>query len=103
MSTLVRLKSESEAAAKPASDSPEGLKALREIWALAVEEGRAQQEAITAELRENLASPAAENERLEVTAMAASNRVAELQEAMSRTEKVSTQTRAEQEPELAQA
>lgn len=70
---------------------------------MAVEEGRSQQEAVTVELRENLASLAAENERLEGTAMGASNRAAELQQSLARAEAEFGQTKAEQERELAQA
>jgi chromosome segregation ATPase len=103
MSTLVRLKAEVEAAAQPASDSPEALKAFREIWALAVDEGRIQQEAVTAELRENLKALAAENERLEGTAVAAQERATELELTASRAAAELNRIRAEQERQLSQA
>jgi chromosome segregation ATPase len=102
MSTLVRLKSEIETAAQPATDSPEALKAFREIWALAVEEGRAQQEAVATELRENLKTLAAENERLDGTAVAAQNRAAELEQAVSRAEAELNRVRTEQGREVQQ-
>jgi predicted nucleic acid-binding Zn-ribbon protein len=103
MSTLVRLKAEVEAAAQPESDSPEALKAFREIWALAVDEGRIQQEAVTAELRGNLKALAAENERLEGTAIAAQERATELEHTASRAEAELNRIRAEQERQLSQA
>ena len=103
MSTLVRLKGEIEAAAQPVNDSPEALKAFREIWALAVEEGRLQQDVVIVELRENLKTLAAENERLDGTAMAAQNRATDLQQAVSRAEAELNRTRTEQERELNQA
>jgi hypothetical protein len=96
MSTLVRLKSEIEAATQPVSDSPDALKAFREIWVLAVKEGRAQQEAINVELRENLNALAAENERLEGVTVAAHNRATELEQAASRAEAELNRVRAEQ-------
>jgi len=103
MSTLVRLKAEIDAAAQPESDAPEALKAFREIWALAVEEGRIQQEAVTAELRENLKALASENERLDGTAMATQDRATELEQAASRAGAELNRIRTEQERELNQA
>jgi hypothetical protein len=100
MSTLVRLKAEIEAAAQPVSDSPEALKAFREIWGLAVEEGRTQQEAVAADLRENLKTLAAENERLDGTALAAQNRATELELAVSRAEAELNRIRTEREQAL---
>ena len=97
-----RVKAEIEAA-QPESDSPEALKAFREIWALAVEEGRMQQEAVTAELRENLKALAAENERLDGAAMAAQDRATELEQAASRAGAEFNRIRTEQEREFNQA
>jgi hypothetical protein len=96
MSTLVRLKAEIDAAAQPVSDSPDALKAFREMWALAVEEGRAQHEAVVAEFRENLKALASENERLEGIAIAAQNRAAELEQAASSAEAELNRVRTEQ-------
>ena len=73
MSTLVQLKAELEAAAQPALDSEEGLKAFREIWALASKEGRKQQESVVADLKKDLEVLAQENERLDGLATAAAN------------------------------
>jgi len=84
MSTLVRLKSELQTAARSANDSPEGLNAFRQTWAMAVAEGRQQQEVVVAELREGVGAVAAENERLEGLLVAAQNRSRELDEARSR-------------------
>jgi flagellar biosynthesis regulator FlaF len=56
---------EIETATDMANDSAEGLKALRAVWSATVEEGQKEQEAKIAELRENLNSLAAKNERLD--------------------------------------
>jgi chromosome segregation ATPase len=86
MSTLVRLKSELQAAAQSPNDSPEALNAFRQTWAMAVAEGRQQQDVVVAELRESVGAVAAENERLEGLLVAAQNRSRELDEARSRAE-----------------
>ena len=65
MSTLVRLKAELEGVLPPIADSPTGVKAFREVWTLAVAEGRQQQEGVNAQLREELKALATENERLD--------------------------------------
>jgi chromosome segregation ATPase len=103
MSTLVRLKAEIEAAAQPMTDSPEGLKAFRDVWALAVEEGRQQQEAVLVELRESVKALAAENERVEGAALAAQNHAAEHEQAKSRAETELSQFKIHVEGELKQA
>jgi len=82
MSTLVRLKSEIEAA-QTMADSPEGLKAFREVWSSAVNEGREKQDAVIVELRESIKALATENERLEGTAVSAQNHAVELEQAKS--------------------
>jgi chromosome segregation ATPase len=103
MSTLVRLKAEIEAAAQPETDSPDGLKAFREVWALAVDEGRKQQEVVLAELRDSIKALATENESLEGAAMAAQNHAAELEQAKSRAETELSHVRAQVDGELKQA
>ena len=103
MSTLVRLKAEIEAAAQPVTDSPEGLKAFREVWALAVDEGRKQQEAVLVELRESVKALATENERLEGTALAAQNHAAEIEQAKSRAETELSRVKTHIEGEMKQA
>jgi chromosome segregation ATPase len=103
MSTLVRLKAEIDAETQPETDSPEGLKAFREVWALAVDEGRRQQEAVLAELRESIKALASENERLEGTAVAAQNRATELERAKSQAETALHELRAQVDGELKQA
>jgi hypothetical protein len=80
MSTLVKLKAELDAAAQPSTASVDGLKAFREVWALAVEEGRKQQETVVDELRESLRALASENERLEGTVIASQNQATEAEE-----------------------
>lgn len=81
MSTLVQLKAELESANQPANDSEEGLKAFREVWALAREEGRKHQEAVITDLQNDLKTLVLENERLEGTATAAANQVEEFKQA----------------------
>ena len=103
MSTLVRLKSEIDAAAQPATDSPDGLKAFREVWALAVDDGRQQQEAVLVEVRESVKALALENERLEGVAVAAQNLAAELDHAKSRAETELNQFKSQVECELKEA
>jgi predicted nuclease with TOPRIM domain len=103
MSTLVRLKTEIETAANTANDSAEGLKAFRAVWSAAVEEGRKEQEAKIAELRECLNSLATENERLDGVAMAAHNHANELEVEKSRAETELRQVKARVEAELDQA
>jgi hypothetical protein len=103
MSTLVRLKAEIEVADQLMTDSPDGLKAFRDVWALAVEEGRQQQVAVVLELRESVQALAAENERLEGTTLAAQNRAAEHESAKSRAETELSQFKVHVEGELKQA
>ena len=103
MSTLVRLKAEIEAASQPVNDSADGLKAFREIWALAVEEGRKQQESVVLELRESVKALATENERLEGVVLAANNGVVEAEQAKSRAEEQLIQMKDRFDGELKQA
>jgi chromosome segregation ATPase len=81
MSTLVQLKAELESADHPVTDSEEGLKAFREVWALAREEGRKQQEAVITDLQNDLKTLVQENERLEGAATASANQVDEFKQA----------------------
>jgi chromosome segregation ATPase len=103
MSTLVRLKAEIEAAAQPVTDSPDGLKAFRDVWALAVDEGRQQQETVLVETRESLNALAAENERLEGAAFAAQNHAVELDHVRMRAETELGEFKSQVETELKQA
>jgi len=77
MTTLLQIKAELKAAAQPVADSDEGLKTFREVWALAKEEGRKLQEAVIADLQEDIKSFSLENERLEGVATAAETRADE--------------------------
>ena len=86
MSTLVQLRAELEAAAQPAADSEEGLKAFREVWALAREEGRKQLETALADLKKDVEVLAQENERLDGTVMAAANEADEFKRAKAEME-----------------
>jgi len=88
MSTLVKIKAELEANAQPVNDSEEGLQAFREIWALAREEGRRQQESVNAGLQQDIQTLARENERLEGEAAASANQASELQKAKLHAEAV---------------
>ena len=103
MSTLVRLKAEIEAAAQPANDSADGLKAFREVWALAVDEGRRQQEAVVLELRESIKALATENERLEGVVLATNNRIVEAEQAKFQAEEQLIRMKDRLEGELKQA
>jgi chromosome segregation ATPase len=100
MSTLVRLKGEIESSSQPVTDSPDGLKAFREVWALAVDEGRQQQETVLGEVRESVKALAAENERLEGVAVAAQNLAVELDHAKTRAETELSQFKSQVEGEL---
>ena len=65
MSTLLRLKNKIEGVQPPSEDSPAAIKSFHEVWALAVTEGRKEQENQVAQLREDLNALATENERLD--------------------------------------
>jgi len=65
MSTLLKLKAEIDGASAPVADSPEALKLFRDVWMMAVTEGRNQQEGLVKQLKEELTALAVENERLE--------------------------------------
>lgn len=81
MSTLVRLKSEIDAAICEPTESEVALKSFREVWRHAVEEGRRQQQAQVQELREGMTILAYENERLEGGAVSARNQIEDLEKA----------------------
>jgi chromosome segregation ATPase len=103
MTTIVRLKAEIDAAAQPVTDSSDGLKAFREVWALAVDEGRQQQEALLVEVQESVKALAVENDRLEGVAVAAQNLADEFDHAKSRAESELRQFKTQVEGELKQA
>lgn len=88
MSTLLRIKAELDTAAQtqPVTDTPEAQQAFRTVWTLAVDQGRKQNEAIVAELRDNVRALAVENERLDGEAASARSRVAELERSQARAE-----------------
>ena len=100
MSTLVRIKGEIEAEAQPVEDSAEALHAFREIWALAVEQGRKQQESVLFECRESLKVLCAENERFDALVAASEARLAELRDEKSRTESDLHRIRSEADAEI---
>ena len=76
ISTLVRLKGEIEAGAVAVRDDETGLQAFRDLWALAVDEGRKIKEAEVAELREALDATADEAEKAEGETLAAREKLA---------------------------
>lgn len=100
MSTIVRLKAEIDAATKSETDSSAGIKAFREVWALAVDEGRKQQEVVLIELRDSLKALAVENERMEGATMALQNQINDLEKAKSRAETELNQVRVRTEGEV---
>jgi len=102
MSTLIRLKAEVESEAQPVTESLEALKTFREVWALAVEEGRSQQDAVIADLRETIKTLSAENDRLDGTAVAAQNRIAELEQALAQAEAEFKRAKSEQERQFSE-
>jgi hypothetical protein len=105
MTTLVKLKAEVDSEAQPIVDSTDGLRAFREVWALAVEEGRKQQEEIIAELREEQKALITDNERLDGIATAAESQAGEFEAAKSvaEAELVQARTRLGQELKETQA
>ncbi len=103
MSTLVRLKAELEAEAQSPKDSSAALEAFREVWSLARNEGREEQEQALAELRNTLQALAAENERLDEAVGTARKRADELQEAKSEAEKELQSLHTSVERDLSQA
>lgn len=100
MTTLIRLKNEVEAAAQNHADSEEGLKTFREVWALAVQEGRQQMESIVTEMRENLQTVLIENERLEGVASSAVERADRGAEAKAKAEAAHVELKASFERRL---
>ena len=88
MSTLHRIKTEIDAMVQtqPATDSPEAQQAFRTVWNLAVDQGRKQNEAIVAEMRDDIRTLAVENERQEGDASLWQNRAAELEKSQVRAE-----------------
>ena len=79
MSTIVKLKAEIESEALDQKDSEDGLKAFREVWAMAVEEGRKQKEAEIEELRQALDAMAAECQSMEGQVAASNDRLKQLE------------------------
>ena len=75
ISTLVRLKAEVEAGAVAERDSEEGLRAFRDLWALAIDEGKMVKAAEIAELREALDATADEAERAQGETLAVRERL----------------------------
>jgi hypothetical protein len=65
ITTLVKIKAEIDAETLQQQDSEEGLKTFREVWALAVEEGRRQNAGECAELREAIGMLTTESEQAE--------------------------------------
>jgi hypothetical protein len=103
MTTLIRLKNEVEVGAQTQVDSEEGLKTFREVWALAVQEGRQQQESVVVEMRENLQTVLIENERLEGAASSAVERADNCESAQAKTEAAFGGLKAEYERRLGEA
>ena len=75
ISTLVKLKAEIEAGAVAVRDDEEGLKAFRDLWALAIEEGKKVKDAEISELREALDAIADEAEKAQGETLAVRERL----------------------------
>jgi predicted nucleic acid-binding Zn-ribbon protein len=103
MGTLARLIREIREEARALTESPEGRKLFLEVWGLAVKEGRAQQEAVIAELQESVEALAAENERLEGAFLAERNLADDLEKEKSRLAKELSHAQSRAEEELRQA
>jgi predicted RNase H-like nuclease (RuvC/YqgF family) len=69
---------------------------------LAVEEGRNQQQIVIADLRETIKTLAAENDRLDGTAIAAQSRIAELEQALAQAEAEFKHAKSQQERHLSE-
>jgi chromosome segregation ATPase len=82
-STLIRLKAEIDAAATTVPDSDEGLKTFREVWALAMDEGRKANQALVNELVANIQVVCQQNEKLEGEAVGLENRIGSLEKEKS--------------------
>lgn len=77
ITTVMNLRNEIEAASLKQTHCPEAIKAFQEVWALAVEEGRKQQQGIIAGLQEDLKTLGATNDTLSGEASAANARANE--------------------------
>ena len=103
ITTLVKLKRELESAAQEVAYSEDALQAFKGVWNMAYEEGRRQQQIVTANLQENIQALAVENERLEAATAAAECRSIELERAKSAAQTEMFESRAKLERELSQA
>ena len=81
MTTVIHLRAELEADKLAPNDSAEGLKAFRDVWALAREEGGKVQESVIETLKINLEDLFRENEKLEGEKAALSNQAEDLRKA----------------------
>jgi hypothetical protein len=99
-STLIKLKAEIDAAANALPDSDIGLQTFREIWALAMDEGRKQNEAKVNELTANIQVVCLENEHLEGEAIKQNDLIASLETEKFNSESESAKIKAELEAQL---
>ena len=79
LTTIQKLRTEIQADTATPQDSSEGLQAFRQLWAGAVEEGRAQKETECVELREMLETLLAESERTGGELVAAQAKIADVE------------------------
>lgn len=102
-STLIKLKAELDADAISVPDSDEGLQTFREVWALAMDEGRKQNQAQINELLANIKTVCEENERLEGESIALKDGISSLETEKSNLEIGLAKVKAELENQLNQA
>lgn len=78
-STIAKYKAEIDSAELEKRDSEEGLRAFRQMWSLAIQEGRKQAEEKMLEMQETLDAVVAQSEQLDGQFAAANGRVADLE------------------------
>ena len=79
ITTLIKLKAEIEADSVHREDSEAGLKAFRELWDLAVEEGRRQKENELADMQQSIDAMLSESQTMEGQLAATTERMTELE------------------------
>ncbi len=77
ITTVMNLRNEIEAASLKQTHSPEAIRAFHEVWAIAVEEGRKQQQGLIEGLQEDLRTMGAMNDSLTGEASTANTRAIE--------------------------
>ena len=103
LSTLVQLVEEIEATQQPASEAGDAFNTFREIWVLAMDEGRKYAETRIKELTDTQNALCQENNRLDGAASASQERAAVLEKEKSALQAELVQTKADLEKRLNEA